>query len=74
VCSECRRLERTGRRDPELKLVACHEEHDAYESEQGPEVVEGVLDRRASETPPVVGGNFACCVEYLGGPIADSVG
>ena len=63
-----------GRRDPELKLVACLEGRDAYKGEQGPEVIEGVLDWGTSQAPSIVGRKFACCPENLGGAVADFMG
>ena len=62
------------RRDPELELLARHKGSDAYEGKEGSEVIEGVLDWGTSQAPTVVGRKFACCLENLGGAVADFMG
>ena len=62
------------RRDPELELFPRHKGSDAYESKEGPEVIEGVLDWGTSQAPSIVGRKFACCPENLGGAVADFMG
>ncbi len=63
-----------GCRYPEAELISGNEWGDADEGKQGSKVVEGVLDRRAGEAPPVLSMNVARCEEGLRGSVADSVG